>query len=80
MSEPDRLNRLRIICAIAYIGLTGLAGAIQTKKSWIRRVYKLQKETFNPFTIGKRLFKYLIKNNVRIPDIFKIFDPQNVSV
>jgi hypothetical protein len=80
ISEPDRLNRLLIICAIAYMWLIGLGGSIQAKKSWIRRVYKTQKETFNLFTIGKRLFKYLIKNGLRIPDIFKIFDPPNVSV
>lgn len=80
MSQPDRLNRLLIICAIAYMWLIGLGNIIQTKKSWLRRVYKLQKETFNLFTIGKRLFKYLIKNNLRIPDIFKIFEPPNVSV
>jgi hypothetical protein len=80
MSQPDRLNRLLIICAIAYVWLIGLGGSIQTKKSWIRRVYKPQKEIFNLFTVGKRLFKYLIKNHLRIPDIFKIFDPPNVSV
>ncbi|MDZ7899444.1 MAG: transposase [Arcicella sp.] len=74
MTDPERLNRLIIICALAYLWLTGMGVAIFTKKSRLKRVYKVQKDTLNLFTHGKRLYKYLIKNDLPVPDTFKIFD------
>jgi hypothetical protein len=80
MTAPERLNRLIIICALAYLWLIGIGLAIFAKKSWIKRVYKVQKDTLNLFTHGKRLYKYLIKNNLAIPDVFKVFKLIKVSV
>lgn len=80
MTDPERLNRLIIICALAYLWLIGMGVAIFTKKSWIKKVYKVQKDTQNLFTHGKRLYKYLIKNELRIPDVFKVFKIIKVSV
>lgn len=73
MTKPKRLNRLIIVGALAYLWLIGMGVAIFTKKSWIKRVYKVQKDTQNLFTHGKRLYKYLIKNNLAMPDLFKVF-------
>jgi hypothetical protein len=80
MTDPERLNRLIIVCALAYLWLIGMGVAIFTKKSWLKRVYKVQKDTLNLFTHGKRLYKYLIKNNLTIPDVFKVFKLIKVSV
>jgi hypothetical protein len=80
MTDPERLNRLIIVCALAYLWLIGMGIAIFTKKSWLKRVYKVQKDTLNLFTHGKRLYKYLIKNDLPIPDIFKVFKLIKVSV
>jgi hypothetical protein len=80
MTDPKRLNRLIIICALAYLWLIGMGLAIFAKKSWVKRVYKVQKDTLNLFTHGKRLYKYLIKNNLAIPDVFKVFKLIKVSV
>ena len=80
MTDPQRLNRLIIICALAYLGLIGMGVAIFAKKSWIKRVYKVQKDTLNLFTHGKRLYKYFIKNDLQILDVFKVFKLIKVSV
>lgn len=80
MTDPERLNRLIIVCALAYLWLIGMGAAIFTKKSWIKKVYKVQKDTQNLFTHGKRLYKYLIKNELPIPDVFKVFKIIKVSV
>ena len=80
MTDPERLNRLIIVCALAYLWLIGMEAAIFTKKSWIKKVYKVQKDTQNLFTHGKRLYKYLIKNELPIPDLFKVFKIIKVSV
>ena len=80
MTDPERLNRLIIVCALAYLWLIGMGAAIFTKKSWIKKVYKVQKDTQNLFTHGKRLYKYLIKNELPIPDVFKVFKLIKVSV
>ena len=80
MTDPQRLNRLIIICALAYLGLIGMGVAIFAKKSWIKRVYKVQKDTLNLFTHGKKLYQYLIKNDLQIPDVFKVLKLIKVSV
>lgn len=80
MTDPERLNRLIMVCALAYLWLIGMGVTIYTKKSWLKRVYKVQKDTLNLFTHGKRLYKYLIKNNLAIPDVFKVFKLIKVSV
>lgn len=80
MTNPERLNRLIIICALAYLWLIGMGVAIFAKKSWIKRFYKVQKDIQNLFTHGKRLYKYLIKNNLPIPDVFKVLILIKVSV
>jgi hypothetical protein len=54
--------------------------AIFTKKSWIKRIYKVQKDTLNLFTHGKRLYKYLMKNNLAMLDVFKVFKLIKVAV
>jgi hypothetical protein len=78
--NPAKIDRLLIVCGLAYLWLIGLGSLISKRKRWVKTVYKVQKETFNLFTIGKRLFKYLTKNGLRIPDISKILDPLKVSV
>lgn len=76
----ERINRLIIICAVAYIWLIGVGNALATKISWIKKIYKVQKDTFNVFTIGKKMYNYLKKNQLPIPDIFKGFQIINVYV
>lgn len=80
MTDPERLNRLIMVCALAYLWLIGMGLTIFAKKSWKKRVYKIQKDTLNLFTLGKRLYKYLIKNNLQIPDVFKVLKLIKVSV
>lgn len=72
LTNPEKINRLIIICSLAYLWLVGLGSVVAVKKSWVKVVYKVQKDTFNLFTIGKKMFKYLDKNQLRIPDIYKI--------
>jgi len=71
LTIPDRIDRLLIVCSLCYLWLIGLGSILIVKTKWIKKVYKPQKDTFNLFTIGKRLFNYLNKNGLAIPDIFK---------
>lgn len=73
LSDPEKIDRLLIVCALAYLWFIGLGTILATKINWVKKVYKVQKNTFNLFTIGKRLYKYLKKNSLSIPDIFNLF-------
>lgn len=78
--DPEKIDRLLIICGLAYLWLVGLGTILAVRRAWVKRVYKVQKGTFNLFTIGKRLYNYLTKNRLRIPNIFQYFLKINVSV
>ena len=80
LEDPEKINRLLIICSLVYLWLIGLGTILGSKINWVKRIYKVQKDTFNLFTIGKRLYNYLNKNQLRIPDIFKLFENINVSI
>jgi hypothetical protein len=73
LSDPEKIDRLLIVCALAYLWLIGLGYILAKKITWLKRVYKVQKDTFNLFTVGKRLFQYLKKNHFGFPDISKLF-------
>ena len=77
---PEKIDRLLIICGLAYLWLVGLGTILAVRRAWIKRVYKVQKDTFNLFTIGKRLYNYLTKNDLEVPNIFELLLHKKVSV
>ena len=80
LSDASKIERLLIVCSLAYLWLVGLGSILSQKRAWLKRVYKVQKETFNLFTIGKRLYKYLTKNGLIVPNILQHFLKIKVSV
>jgi len=73
LSDPTKIERLLIVCSLAYLWLVGLGSILSQKRAWLKRVYKVLKEPFNLFTIGNRLYKYLTKNSLVVPNIFRYF-------
>jgi len=80
LSDPAKIERLLIVCSLSYLWLVGLGSLLSGKQQWLKRVYKVQKDCFNLFTVGKRLYNYLIKNDLIIPKVFQYFFKIKVSV
>lgn len=80
LSDPEKIDRLLIVCGLAYLWLVGLGTIIAYKRQWLKQIYKVQKDTFNLFTIGKRLYNFLIKNGLKIPNVFSLLLQKKVSV
>ena len=55
LTDPEKIDRLLIVCTLAYLWFIGLGTILAKKIKWVKKVYKVQKDTFNLFTIGKRL-------------------------
>jgi len=77
LADAERINRLLIVCALAYLWLIGLGRAafgliLARKKSWLKRVYRADRDDRSTFALGRMFMKLLINNRLRIPDLSKL--------
>lgn len=72
LEDADRINRLLIVCALAYLWLIGLGLILAGKKSWLKRVYRTDRNDRSTFSLGRMFMKLLIDSQLRIPDLSKL--------
>lgn len=72
LGDAERINRLLIICALAYLWLIGLGLILARKKSWLKRVYRADRDDRSTFALGRMFMKLLIDNRLPIPDLSKL--------
>lgn len=72
LGDAERINRLLIICALAYLWMIGLGLVLGRKKSWLARVYRVDRDDRSLFALGRKFMDYLITNQLRVPDLSKL--------
>lgn len=72
LEDAERINRLLIICALAYLWLIGLGLILACKKAWMKRVYRIDRDDRSTFALGRMFMKVLIDSRLRIPDLSKL--------
>lgn len=75
LSDPERISRLMIPIALAYVWLVYL-GEYAFEKSYNTIIHRTERCDLSLFKMGKRLLKYLIKQDLPIPN-FNFYLPNN---
>lgn len=66
LSKPERVSRLLIAVALAYIWLVYL-GALTLQKGWNKIIHRTDRCDLSLFQLGKRLLCYLLKQGKTLP-------------
>ena len=64
---PERLSRLIIAAALAYIWMVYL-GEYALQKGWEKLIHRTDRCDWSLFNLGRHLLKRLLRDNLRIPD------------
>lgn len=66
LSKPERVSRLLIAVALAYIWTVYL-GALALQKGWDKIIHRSDRCDLSLFQLGKRLLRYLLKEGKTLP-------------
>ena len=66
LRDPERVNRLLIAVALAYIWLIDLGEQVLAN-GWERLIHRNDRCDCSLFTLGKRFLKYVLKNGYSLP-------------